>query len=339
LAGANLRDVATLAGVSARTVSNVVNTPEIVAPATRERVLRAIEEVGYRPNLAARQLRRGRAEVVGLVVPEVDSPYFAELAAHVVRAAEARGWVVHIEQTDGDGVRERELLDGARGHGVDGVVFSPWAMTPEEISRAATAPPVVVLGEQPGLGAVDRVAIDNQQAAYEATRHLLRLGRRRVAAIGLQPQLSNRTAQQRLAGYRAALAAEGLPEDPALELAVERLYPADGLAAMGRLLDADVRPDAAFCFTDQLALGAVRACADRGLTVPGDLAVVGFDDIDVARYATPSLTTVAPDKAAIARLALDCLAERMADRRLPGRDVVVPHELVIRESAPPAVGG
>lgn len=331
---ANLRDVAERAGVSVRTVSNVVNAPEVVAPATRERVQRVIEEVGYRPNIAARQLRRGRGDVIGLVVPEIDSPYFAELAAHVVRAAEELGWTVLVEQTDGDPARERDLLDGARGHGVDGVVFSPWALTPAEVSRRAGAPPVVMLGEQAGFGHVDRVAIDNQAAAREATAHLVASGRRRVAAVGLQPHLSNETARHRLAGYREALAAGGLSPEAALEVPVDRLHHADGVRAAESLLTLPEPPDAIFCFTDQLALGALRACADRGLRVPDDVALVGFDDIEAGRYSVPALTTVAPDKQRLAELALATLGERMADRSLPGRDLVVPHRLVVRESAP-----
>lgn len=334
---ANLRDVAERAGVSVRTVSNVVNTPDVVAEATRARVLRVIDELGYRPNLAARQLRRGRRETIGLVVPEIDSPYFAELAAHVVRAADRLGWTVHIEQTDGDAQRERELLDGARGQGVDGVVFSPWSMTPDEVSRRSTAPPVVMLGEQAGVGNVDHVAIDNRLAAREAVDHLVATGHRRIAAVGLQPHLSNETARQRLAGYRAALVDAGLPVSAELEVAVDRLHHGDGLTAVGALLDSPTPPDAVFCFTDQLALGALRACADRGVRVPDELALVGFDDIEMGRYAVPALTTVAPDKARLAELALTTLAERMADPALPGRDLVVPHRLVVRESAPSRV--
>jgi DNA-binding LacI/PurR family transcriptional regulator len=333
---ANLRDVAERAGVSVRTVSNVVNAPDVVAEATRTRVLKVIEELGYRPNLAARQLRRGRREVIGLVVPEIHSPYFAELAAYVVRAADDLGWTVHIEQTDGDAVRERELLDGARGHGVDGVVFSPWSMTPDEVSRRATAAPVVMLGEQPGMGSVDHVAIDNRAAAQAAVQHLVSGGRSRIAAVGLQPHLSNETARQRLTGYRDALAAAGLVHDRGLEVAVDKLHHADGAQAMHALLARPTPPDGVFCFTDQLALGGLRACADAGVGVPHDVAVVGFDDIEAARYAVPSLTTVAPDKQRLAELALTTLAERMADRSLPGRDLVVPHRLVVRESAPAA---
>ena len=330
----NLKDVAARAGVSIRTVSNVVNTPEIVAEPTRQRVLEAIEELGYRPNVAARQLRQGRGGAIGLVVPEIDSPYFAELAALVVREAEALGWTVLIEQTDGDAARERQLLDGARGQGVDGVIFSPWAMTAEEVLRSAMAPPVVMLGEQPGMGSVDRVAIDNRGAAREAVEHLLAFGRTRIAAVGLQPHLSNETAEQRLGGYRAALEAAGLATDPGLEVPVERLHHSDGMAAMAQLLDLATPPDAVFCFTDQLALGAIRTCADRGVRVPEEVAIVGFDDIEPARYAVPALTTVAPDKHRLVELTLATLQERMAEPSLAGRDLVVPHRLVVRESAP-----
>jgi DNA-binding LacI/PurR family transcriptional regulator len=331
--GPNLRDVAARAGVSMRTVSNVVNDAPHVAAPTRARVQRAIDELGYRPNLAARQLRSGRRDVVSLVVPEVDSPYFSELAARFVRAAEARGWLLRIEQTDGNPDRERQMLEGRYGQDVDGVVFSPWAMSPQELSRSSSAPPVVMLGERSALGVVDHVAVDNVAAAEAATGHLLRRGRRRIAAIGLQPHLSNQTAVQRQEGHRRALAAAGLPADPALEVAVQRLHRADGAEAVRRMLTPGLAVDALFCFTDHLALGAMRVLADQGLRVPDDVAVVGFDGIEDGAYSVPRLTTIAPDKDALAARALDCLAERMVDRTLPGRDVVVPHGLVVRESS------
>jgi DNA-binding LacI/PurR family transcriptional regulator len=333
LVTATLRDVAARAGVSVRTVSNVVNTPDVVAATTRETVRLAIEELGYRPNAAARQLRRGHTDVISLVVPEIDSPYFAELAALVVRGAEARGWTVRVEQTDGDPQREQEMLDGARGDGVDGVVFSPWSLTADDVARRVAAPPVVMLGEQPGTHGVDHVAVDSVAAAREAVEHLLATGRRRIAAVGLQPQLRNQTARQRLTGYRTALEAAGIAADPRLEVVVDRLHRADGAAAAEHLLDSGAGPDALFCFSDQLALGALHALAGRGVTVPDDVALVGFDDIEDGRYAVPALTTVAPDKLRLVEAALDCLAERRVGPGLPGRDVVVPYRLVVRASS------
>jgi DNA-binding LacI/PurR family transcriptional regulator len=332
--GVSLKDVAALAGVSVRTVSNVVNRFPHVAPDTRARVEQALEQLNYRPNLAARNLRRGRSGLIGLVVPEIDSPYFSELAGHLVRAAEERSWTVLVDQTGGDPARERAFLEGAAAGFVDGLVFSPWGLGAADLRRRAEDVPLVLLGERAGEGVAHHVAIDNVAAAGEATEHLVALGRRRIAAIGVQPHLTNETARLRLEGYRTCLRSAAHPWDERLEVPVTALHRADGAAAMGRLLSLPDRPDAVFCFNDQLALGAIRAARDAGLDIPGDLAVVGFDDIEDGRYAYPSLTTVAPDKRAIAARALNCLAERLDGEpaALP-LDIVVPHRLIVRESS------
>jgi DNA-binding LacI/PurR family transcriptional regulator len=216
---------------------------------------------------------------------------------------------------------------------VDGVVFNPWAIGPEELDRLGTTP-LVLLGEREAAGRIDHVAIDNVAAARDATEHLLSLGRRRIAAIGEQPHLENNTARLRVEGYEAALRGAGLEPDPALRMAVRALHRWDGAVAMVDLLDADKGLDAVFCFTDQLALGAMRVLAERGLHVPEDVAVVGFDDIEDGRYHVPSLTTVSPDKAQIAELALDCLARRIAEPETdrPGELLVADHVLRSRES-------
>ncbi|WNV87054.1 LacI family DNA-binding transcriptional regulator [Umezawaea sp. Da 62-37] len=327
-----LRDVAEHAGVSVRTVSNVVNDFRYVAPSTRERVQASIDALGYRPNMAARTLRRGRTGLVALVVPEIDSPYYAELAARTVRIAEARGLTVLIDQTDGDAERETQLLHGKRSQLVDGVLFSPWAVAPAELAARTDTVPLVLLGEHDGPAGVDHVVIDNVAAAHEATAHLLARGRRRIAAMGIQPWSLNATARQRLAGYRTALAGAGLPADPDLEVPVRHLHRADGHEAMLRLLDSPRPPDAVFCFTDELALGALRAAADRGVAVPGSLALVGFDDVEDGRFSVPALTTVSPDKSRIAELALDLLTDRTVAPR-PPRSVIAPHRLVVRETS------
>ncbi len=326
-----LADVAARAGVSIRTASNVVSGGGRASDATRERVRGVVEELGYAPNLAARQLRRGRTGIVSLAIPEIDSPYFAELASHVVRSAERRGWIVHVVQTAGEPRRERQILAERRTQGIDGLLLSPWSLPPEEVVHDAAGPPVVLLGEL--SGAVDHVAVDNVAAARAATSHLLGQGRTRVAAVGLQPHLHNGTASLRLEGYRRALAAAGVPADPRLEVSVDRLHHADGAAAVRALADAGTDYDALFCFTDQLALGALSELSGRGLAVPADVALVGFDDVEAGRWSVPSLTSVAPDKAALAEAALECIASRLRDPHLPPRDVVVGHHLAVRGSS------
>lgn len=327
----NLRDVAVQANVSVRTVSNVVNGYEHVAPATRARVEAAIAQLGYRPNLTARQLRRGRTETLSLVVPEIDSPYFAELASRIVRIAEERGWTVHIDQTDGLADRERRMIAGPSGQAVDGVICSPWAVDPEELIHLRTTP-LVLLGERRALGGVDHVAIDNVAASRQAVEHLISIGRRHIAAIGAQPHLENNTARLRLTGYHEALAVAGVTAVGDLVVPVHSLHRADGAAAMTALLDSGIEVDAVFCFTDQLALGAMRALFERGMQVPDEVAVVGFDDIEDGRYAAPSLTTIAPDKDQIARLALDALARRIDQSGGAAEDLVARHSLCVRES-------
>jgi DNA-binding LacI/PurR family transcriptional regulator len=329
-----LKEVAARAGVSIKTASNVVNGYVHVAPETRARVQSAIDTLGYVPNLAARGLRGGRSGVIALAVPELRSPYFAELAGQIVEAAESRGWTVLIEQTDGRGDRERDLVAGLRRHAIDGLILSPVALNPSDLSRRRGVP-AVLLGERLRDGPADHVAIDGTAAAADATRHLVRLGRRRIAAIGVPDRPSAVTRQQRFVGYRSALVAAGFGPDPAREARADGLRRPDGAAAMAFLLDSGSRPDAVFCFTDLLALGAIRTLLERGIDVPGDIAVIGFDGTEEGRYSTPSLSTIDPDTARIAQLAVDLLAERLGGGvtgAAPPRELCVEHRLIARES-------
>ncbi|AQS65761.1 LacI family DNA-binding transcriptional regulator [Streptomyces pactum] len=335
----SLKDVAARAGVSARTVSNVVNGSARVSTQTRQRVQEAIDELGYRPNLAARNLRAGRTGVIGLAIPELHSPYFGELAGLLVDEARRRSWTVIIDQTHGDAEAERRLLTGDGGRAMDGLIISPWALEAQEVATTARPLPVVLLGERSPQGLADRVAVDNVAAADEATTHLLALGRRRVAAIGLQPHLHNGTAEQRAEGYRSALRRAGVTPKPRWERSVTSLHRQDGARAMAELLDGDDgdTPDAVFAFTDELALGALHMAHARGLRVPDDLAVVGFDDIEDSRFSHPTLTTVSPDKRQIAERALQCLADRIysPENEVPALDLTIPHRLVVRGSTGP----
>ena len=326
-------DVARRAGVSPRTVSNVVNDFPLVSDEVRQRVRRAIDELGYQPNLVARNLRHGRSGMLGLAVPELSMPYFSELAEFVIAEAKRRSYTVVIEQTDGDPARERQLLkQNERGHLFDGLILSPLGLTLAEIQRSATSIPVVLLGEHIAGGPQDHVGIDNVAAARDATAHLIGLGRRQVAAIGHQGKSSGETGQLRSAGYRAALHAAGLPVRKSLIVPTASFHRCSGAAAMEQLLRLPSPPDAVFCYNDLLAIGAMRTILVRGLRIPQDIAVVGFDDIEDARYAFPSLTTISPDKENIARLAVARLFDRMKGDEAPPASRSVDYRLVVRES-------
>ncbi|MCK2219006.1 LacI family transcriptional regulator [Actinomadura sp. ATCC 31491] len=333
MAGPTLRDVAKRANVSIRTVSNVVNGYAPVSAELKARVQAALDELDYRPNLIARNLKQGRTGMIALVVPELDVPYFAELARQVITAARAHGYVVMVDQTDGDGERERELLGrDSRATMFDGLLLSPLTITADELRARGNRIPVVLLGEHIGGGGFHHVAIDNVAAAREATAHLLGLGRRRVAAIGDQPYATGETAQLRTAGYRQAHARAGLEVDERLIVPTPRFHRALGAEAMEGLLALPEPPDAVFCYNDLLAMGAMRALTRAGRRVPDDVAVVGVDDIEEGQYSTPALTTVAPDKGEIARRAVEALLGLIGGSPAPPHDIVIPHRLIVRES-------
>lgn len=328
-----LKEVAERAGVSMRTVSNVVRGTGRFSEATRERVLRAVEELGYRPNTAARRLRTGRSGVLLLAVPELTMPYWAELAEHLLREAAAHGCTLLVEVTGGRPEAELEIALGRTDPLVDGIILSPLALDDRAAVRAPDPTPLVLLGERVHDLPCPHVTVDNTGAAREATAHLLARGRRRIAVVGRQGAPHAATSATRLTGHRQALEAAGLAYDETLAPPVAAYHRADGAAAAHALLDLPEPPDAVFCFADTLAEGVLHAARERGLSVPGDLAVVGFDDIEAARYTAPPLTTVAPDKRELARLAVTALLEGVDGARAT-RPRVLPagYRLVVRES-------
>jgi LacI family transcriptional regulator, repressor for deo operon, udp, cdd, tsx, nupC, and nupG len=327
-----IRDVAALARVSPTTVSNVLSGNRPVSEATRERVHWAIDQLGYRPNLSARTLRLRRAGLIAVAVPEIDVPYFAELIGHVVQAAREREYTVLIDQTEGRLEAERFVLSGMNPGMVDGILFSPLGIERSEYENRRDNTPLVLLGERISGTGFDHVAIDNGAAAADATTHLLERGCRRIAAIGHQERPGGGTAPQRTEGYRQALEAAGIPFEPSLVVHAAKYHRRDGAQAMSEILDRGELPDAVFGYTDLVALGAIHTLNERGLRVPEDVAVIGIDGIDEGRYSMPTLTTIEPDKVAIATTALELLFDRISDGTREPRQVVVPHTLTMRRS-------
>jgi DNA-binding LacI/PurR family transcriptional regulator len=333
--GASIHDVAKRAGVSPRTVSNVVNDYVHVKPETRARVQAAIDELRYRPNVSARRLRQRNTRTIALAVPELSQPYFAELIDVIERAAQERGYTVIATQTGGSRERERAMLREFDSHIVDGIILSALAITTDDLAELKPSIPIVFIGEQIPPGDVITIAIDNEKALFDVTSHLIASGRRRIAALGASEDRGHRSGQLRLAGYRRAIRDAGLPLDDSLVLHTPGYSRAAGRAAARQAIERDPAIDAFVCFNDVLAIGALRALADFGISVPERVAVTGVDDIDDAAYCVPALTTISPDKGAIALSAVTSLVTLIDEPESGTASIEHAYRLIQRESTTP----
>lgn len=331
-----LQDVAEHAGVSMKTVSNVVRNYAHVSPQMRERVQRAIDELGYRPNVMGRRLATGRTGLLALAFADVTLPYFAELARVVADEAERHGYRVLLEQTEGTIEGERAVVQAGESGLVDGMIFQPSVMTSAELAQSRADTPLVVLGENAAPLTVDRLMIDNVEAARSATEHLLALGRRRIAFAGHENPRPTRTSELRIAGYQQALEDAGLTPDPALLIASVSVSAGSAVRAVGAALDAGLTFDGLVCRDDLAAIGALRALQERGIRVPDDVAITGWDNTPMTAVTYPSLTSVAPDMRGLASRAVEMLLERVAGFDGMGRHELAAFSLVARESAPAA---
>lgn len=331
-----IHDVAKLAGVSFKTVSNVINSYPHVSESTRAKVQSAIDELGYQPNLSARSLRSGRSGVIGLAVPELSLAYFAQLADEVIQAAEKRGQVVLIEQTGGDRKRELEVLRSPRLQLTDGLLFSPLGLGADDAELVDIDTPLVLLGERIFNGPADHVTMQNVEAARAATEHLISTGRRRIAVVGAHEGEVIGSAGLRLTGYAQALEAAGIPFDESLISYSGTWHRANGADGTRRLLASGVSFDGLFAMNDELALGAMRVLQEVGLVIPADVAVIGFDDVDEGQYSIPSLSTVDPGRREIAETAVDLLLARISDKNRGERqpqELLSSFRIVVRESS------
>lgn len=334
-----IKDVAAAAGVSWKTVSNVVNDTGRVGASTRERVQQVIAELGYRPSLAGRQLRQGRTGILALAVPQIDSPYFSTLARETIEVAAARGYRVLIDETRGKAEAERTVARGFEVRLLDGIIFSPLFLSLGDVDELRGATPMVLLGERPwdhdGVLGTDHVSIDNVAAAREATRHLLSTGRRRLAFLGAEPGVPERSGAPRLRGFVEELRDEGIDVDAAWVLPALDYRRSVGARVIEDVLARIDEIDGILCANDLLALGAMHALRMNGIRVPQDVAVVGWDNTEDGRFANPGLTTVAPDVRGIAERSVERVVAQVEGSADVAEDLVVPHRLLVRESSRP----
>ncbi|MFO1068032.1 MAG: LacI family DNA-binding transcriptional regulator [Geminicoccaceae bacterium] len=324
-----IRDVARAAGVSTATVSAVLNDTAFVSPALRQRVEAAVAKLGYAPHSIARSLKRGRTQLLGLMIPDITNPFFTELVHVVEVAAHRAGYGVLLCDSGQDPAKERSYLQLMRSHRVDGLVLCPVGDGGlAEPARAGGMPLVMVDRLVPGLEA-DVVLMDNYAAGLAATRHLVNLGHRRIGAVagpaGLEP------ADERLRGFREALALRGLAVRDG-DIRHGNFEEEGAYLASLELLGGTSRPTALFVANNHMLIGVMRAVANLAMSCPADISVAAVDDFPWANAFTPRLTTVRQPVAAMGETALRLLLERLAGGDGPPRRIVLPAELVIRDS-------
>lgn len=339
---ATLSDLAAAVGVAPMTVSRVVNGSGYVSEETRQKVLQAAKKMNYRRNGVARNLRRQRTETVGLVLGDISNPYSTELANVIRETLASRDYSLFICISEHTGKEDVTAFRSLVDHNVDGLIVATRSnRAGDEYLRdiADSNVPVVVIGRDFYHDAVDQVSADNLTGGYEATRHLLDLGHKRIGFIGAS--IENRSGLKRLQGYLKALEEQGIAIDERLITGQKEIsseapgYSTEkmGYEGMKRLLSLPKRPTAVFARNDFTAMGAMTAIKEAGLSIPKDIAIIGFDDIPLAVHASPPLTTVRQPTRMQGQFAAETLLERIKSDEGSGRtERILNCELIIRES-------
>ena len=327
-----IADVAREAGVSSMTVSRVINSKGDVSPATRQRVLAVVEQLGYRPSGIARSLATQRTRTLGLVVPDVANPFFSDVVRGVEHVAYAQGYNVFLCNTEEDPQRELTVLKSLEEKRVDGLVLCSSRLEEEALRTVVTwHPSVVLVNRQLEGNGVCSVVVDDDSGGQLATQHLLQAGHRAIGFLAGPP--ASHSGRRRARGHRAALEAVGMGYNPAWTRPCSPGVKG-GHETAHDLFVTHPELTALFCYNDLVAVGALQACADLGRSVPGDVAVVGYDDIPLSGLVTPPLTTCRVPRYELGALAVQLLLDGIEGCPSQERKTVLQPELIVRDSAP-----
>ena len=322
----NIREVAAAANVSVATVSRTLQMPGVVSPKTQRRVTEAIERLGYTPNLQARILRTARTNMIVALVPDIANPFFAEVIRGIEQVAHRNRYSVLLGDTQYSRAREQTYADLIGTRQADGLI----TLLPH-IPRIAVAGPLPIVNacEYVKDRSITSVYVDNVSAAREATEYLLTLGHREIAFV--TGPMDSPINVDRERGYAKALHDAVVKRNPQLTVVGDFSFES-GIRALESLFARAQPFTAVFCSNDEMAIGALRAIKSKGLRVPEDVSVVGFDDIRFARYADPPLTTIAQPKEELGREAMTLLVEILSGAQVPPRKRVLSTQLVVRGS-------
>jgi LacI family transcriptional regulator len=327
-----IQDVARHAGVSAATVSRVLNGRATVNAELAARVQEAVQELGYRPNGVARNLRRRQTTLWAVLISDIGNPFFTSMVRGVEDVGRHYGYSVVLCNTDENPAREAEYIAVALSDNMAGVIISPADDTTDISALVAAGTAVVTIDRELADTDVDAVLVDNEKGAEQATSHLIESGFRRVACITGPRRTS--TAMRRLRGYQRALKSHGLPQDKSLVRHAD-FREDGGYSAMAALLDDGVEMDAIFAANNLMTVGAVECLIERGVDIPGQIGVIGFDDIPWARLSRPPLSTVSQPTYELGRAAAQLLSDRIENPSRPSTRMMLQTELHARESSHP----
>ncbi len=330
----SIREVARRAGVSLGTVSNVLNRPEIVAEETRERVKLAIEEIGFVRNGSARQLRAGTSQHIGLVVLDVANPFFTEVARGVEDLANQAGYVVILCNSDDSVDKENHYLHVLEEQRTEGVLITPVQSDASYLQRFRQRGIAVVLLDRPSrIKDLCSVAVDDVRGGEIATTHLLEQGHERIAFV--HGPLSIRQCADRKRGVLRAMKSSGLDPDRAIvDITTPAQSAKEGEEVVEQLLSARIKPTAVFCANDLLALGLMRGLIKRGIAIPRDIAMVGYDDVEFASVLSTPLTSIRQPKYELGRVAAELLLDEANNPTShQHKHIMYQPELIVRESS------
>lgn len=322
----SIKEVAEEAGVSTATVSRVLSNKPHVRPEIRHQVLAAVEKLNYRPNLVARNLRAQQTNTIGLVVSDIRNPFFTDISRAVEDMAYAAGYRLILCNTDENPQKEQLYLNLMQDENVAGVIFSPTRQSAANFAEMSITFPTVVVDRQVA-DEVDQVLIDNVAAAYKATIHLLENGYRRIGAVFGQ---SSSTGRERCQGFEMALSEYGLIPN---QIQYTEPHIESGYQAVLAMLNQPAPPDAILASNSLLTAGALKAIQSRQLTIPGQVALVGFDETEWANLVTPAVTVIAQPTYEIGKTAFELLHQRIAEPERPTRSIILRAELIPRPSS------
>ncbi len=329
---ASIKDIARTAGVAHSTVSRALRNSPLVNRETVERIQRIAREAGYRTSAAARSLVTRRSDTIGVVVTNIADPFVAGVVSGIEETADQHGLSVFLANSNAEPEREIRVARKFEERRVDGIIVTASRVGAQYVPLFSHMQvPIVLLNNQHPSQVAHSVMIANVQASLDATRHLMALGHRRIAYLG--DRFGYQSDAERYAGYRQALEEGGLPFDPLL-VAHGDGKPEGAEAAIADLLALPQPPTAVFFYNDLSALGAMRQIRHRGLRIPADISVVGFDDLYICQYLNPPLTTVRQPMRQMGRMAMETLLQIFAGAE-SGHDIKVPGELIVRQSTAP----